>query len=101
MASRNGKANPRKAAQAGGVKSTLPKPSRKAVARALRKTETLSFRLTAAEKDSIRAAAASVGMAITEYLVKCHEVVSVGLSAQKGRNRGRAGIGRSSTLSGG
>jgi hypothetical protein len=76
MVSRHNKANSGKTTKAGSVKAKLPVPPKASVARMLRKTETLSFRLTVAEKESIRAAASSYGMAITEYLVKCHEVIS-------------------------
>lgn len=82
MASRNGQANPRKAAKAGGVNTKLPTPSPSEVTRALLKNETLSFRLTTDEKDGIRAAAASVGMPISVYLVKCHELVARQLRSQ-------------------
>jgi hypothetical protein len=60
-----------------------PVPEKDAVARALKKSETLSCRLTVAEKESIRAAASSYGMAITEYLVKCHEVVGAAKEDQQ------------------
>ncbi len=83
MAPRNRSANPRKAAEAGRMKPGLPMPEREAVTRALVKSETLSFRLTVAEKDSIRAAASSYGMAITEYLVKCHQVVGAAKEDQR------------------
>lgn len=76
MASGNRQANHRKAAQARRMKPALPTPSVEAVDRSMRKTETLSFRLTPLEKDGVRAAASSVGMSISEYLVKCHEVVA-------------------------
>lgn len=76
MASGNRQANPRKAAEARRVKPALPVPSVDAVNRSLRKTETLNLRLTLIEKDGLRAAASSVGMSISEYVLKCHEVVA-------------------------
>jgi len=85
MASRYRKADPATSAKAGRVKGRLPKPSREAVARALRKTETLSFRLTPAEKQGLRVAASSVGMSISEYVLKCHEVISQVLRDQAPR----------------
>ncbi|MFM8338332.1 MAG: plasmid mobilization protein [Opitutaceae bacterium] len=42
----------------------------------LRKSETLSFRLTPEEKDGLRSAASSLSMSISEYVVKCHEAVA-------------------------
>lgn len=80
MASGNRQANPRKAAKAGGVSSGLPVPSKATVARILRKTETLSFRLTPEEKGGLRSAASSLRMSISEYVVKCHEAVAKQLS---------------------
>jgi hypothetical protein len=76
MASGNGQANRRKAAKARRVKASLPSPTVEAVNRSLRKTETLNLRLTPTEKEGLRAAASSVGMSISEYMVKCHEVVA-------------------------
>jgi uncharacterized protein (DUF1778 family) len=57
----------------------LPVPPVATIRRMLRKTETLSFRLTPEEKEGLRVAASSVGMSISEYVVKCHEAVAKNL----------------------
>jgi hypothetical protein len=79
MASRNRKADSGQAAKAGGVTRSLPVPPVATIRRMLRKTETLSFRLTPEEKEGLRVAASSVGMSISEYVVKCHEAVAKNL----------------------
>lgn len=83
MASGNGQANRRKAAKARGMKPGLPSPTVEAVDRSLKKTETLNLRLTPSEKEGLRAAASSVGMSISEYVLKCHEVVAEVLMAKR------------------
>lgn len=57
-------------------RQTLPDVSATEAHRHLRKTATLNFRLTEVEKESVRRAAASVKMPISEYLLKCHDAVS-------------------------
>ena len=76
MASGDRKTNPRKTAKAGGVSGEVPVPPKATVTRMLRKSETLSFRLTPEEKDGLRSAASSLSMSISEYVVKCHEAVA-------------------------
>jgi len=44
------------------------------------KTERVNIRVTAGEKESIFGAAKQCGMKVTEYLVKCHEIVSAALA---------------------
>ena len=61
------------------MKPGLPSPTVEAVDRSLRKTETLNLRLTPTEKEGLRVAASSVGMSISEYVLKCHEVVAEAL----------------------
>jgi hypothetical protein len=78
MAPRNRQADSRQAAKAGRI-TELPVPPKGEVDRVLRKSETLSFRLTKAEKEGLRAAASSVSMSISEYMLKCHEVVAAQL----------------------
>jgi len=70
------KPDSRKAAKVGGLTRSLPVPPVATIKRMLRKTETLSFRLTPEEKEGLRVAASSVGMSISDYVVKCHEAVA-------------------------
>ena len=76
MASRNRKADPRKTAKTGGLKTSLPVPPVATIRRVLRKSETITFRLTPEEKESMRTCASSVGMTVSEYVVRCHEAVA-------------------------
>jgi len=53
---------------------------RQQLRRQLTKTERVNIRVTAGEKESIFGAAKQCGMKVTEYLVKCHEIVSAALA---------------------
>jgi len=48
----------------------------KEVQRAVKKSTAILLRTTADERESIKQAAKSVKLTATEYLVKCHELVS-------------------------
>ncbi len=76
MAPGNSPTNSRKTAKAGCMKPRLPDLTRADVDRGLRKSVTLNFRLTPAEKESLRRTAASLKMSISEYVLKAHDLVS-------------------------
>lgn len=76
MASRNRKADPRETAKTGGLKSSLPVPPVTTIRRVLLKSETITFRLSPEEKENMRTCASSVGMTVSEYLLRCHEAVA-------------------------
>ena len=40
------------------------------------KTEFLQFRVSKSEKDSVQATAAALGLQVSEYIMKLHELVS-------------------------
>jgi uncharacterized protein (DUF1778 family) len=54
----------------------VPEPSLAEIQATLPKSETIHLRVTKAEKAAIRAAAGSLHLSITEYLLKCHTVVA-------------------------
>jgi hypothetical protein len=49
----------------------------------LPKSEAILLRLTVRDKDAITAAAKSLHLTATEYLVKCHEIISEKLSLKR------------------
>jgi uncharacterized protein (DUF1778 family) len=57
-------------------KKPLRAPSRAEVEEILLKTETLNLRLSPADKQEIREAAAAAGLTLTEYLVQAHRLVA-------------------------
>jgi hypothetical protein len=57
-------------------KAAIPEPSLEEIQATLPKTETIHLRVTKAEKNAIRATAGALRLSITEYLLKCHSVVS-------------------------
>lgn len=59
--------------------SELPTVSEEEVRQKIPKTEAILLRLTEEDKASITKAAKSVHLTATEYLVKCHELVSIKL----------------------
>ena len=58
------------------AKAALPEPTLLEIQATLPKSETIHLRVTKAEKAAIRAAAGSLHLSITEYLLKCHTVVA-------------------------
>lgn len=54
----------------------LPAISSAAIQRSLPKTEAILLRLSVADKEAITATAKSLHLTATEYLVKCHQLVS-------------------------
>lgn len=50
------------------------------VKRMLRKDATLQMRLTEADKDDIKGMAGDLGIPVSEYLLRCHWIVSKKLS---------------------
>ena len=57
----------------------FPQPTSDEVKARLLKTETIQLRLTKIEKDEIRRVASRLSLSITDYILKCHEVVSAKL----------------------
>jgi len=57
-------------------KVAIPKPSLEEIHATLPKSETIHLRVTKDEKSAIRATAGALHLSITEYLLKCHAVVS-------------------------
>jgi hypothetical protein len=58
---------------------TTPKisaPSTEEVKRRILKDETIQLRVTKVEKEKIRLVASGLHLNVTDYLIKCHEVVS-------------------------
>ncbi len=53
----------------------VPEPSLAEIKANLPKTDAIHLRLTAAEKEEIKATATSLHLTVTEYLLKCHAVV--------------------------
>ena len=49
----------------------------------LPKSEAILLRLTVRDKDAITVAAKSLHLTATEYLVKCHEIISGKLSSKR------------------
>lgn len=76
MALGNRQKNSRPTAKTRSVKTEMPEVSKSDLQRNLRKTETLNFRLTPAEKESLRRAASELGMSVSEYMLRCHDVIS-------------------------
>ncbi|MCX6952516.1 MAG: hypothetical protein NTV51_10170 [Verrucomicrobia bacterium] len=54
----------------------LPSVTKEEVQRQLPKTKAILLRLTEDDKEAIDAAAKSVHLTATEYLVRCHELIS-------------------------
>jgi hypothetical protein len=57
------------------AKVAIPEPSLEEIQATLPKSETIHLRVTKAEKIAIRYTAGSLNLSITEYLLKCHQVV--------------------------
>jgi len=58
-------------------KSTKPVAvTRAEVSAALPKTETIQLRLSATEKEAVKAAATACGRSVSEYLLECHRLVA-------------------------
>jgi hypothetical protein len=53
----------------------IPEPSLAEIKASLPKTDTIHLRLTTVEKEEIRATAKGSHLTVTEYLLKCHQVV--------------------------
>ena len=64
------------------TKTTLPVLSKKEVVNRMVKSDTIHLRVTKAEKELIRANATGLHLSITDYLLKCHEVVSAKLEEE-------------------
>lgn len=58
------------------TKTTFPEPSKEEVVNRMIKSDTIHLRVTKAEKELIRETATGLNLSITDYLKKCHEVVS-------------------------
>jgi hypothetical protein len=58
---------------------TISAPSIEEVKRRILKEETIQLRVTKVEKEKIRLVASGLHLSTTEYLLKCHEVVSAKL----------------------
>jgi len=58
-------------------KSTKPVTvTRAEVSAALPKTQTIQLRLSATEKEAVKAAATACGRSVSEYLLECHRLVA-------------------------
>ena len=57
----------------------FPQPTSDEVKARVLKTETIQLRLTKIEKDEIRRVASRLSLSITDYILKCHEVVAAKL----------------------
>ena len=55
---------------------TLPVIPAGEVAKWMAKTATVNIRLTPGDKAAMERAASSLGMTVTEYLVRCHSLVA-------------------------
>jgi hypothetical protein len=62
----------------------IPAPSIEEVKRRILKDETIQLRVTKVEKEKIRLVATGLHLTTTEYLLKCHEVVSETLKQKIG-----------------
>ena len=58
------------------TKKAVPRVSKAEVDAKIRKSETIQLRLTPTEKDEIKRKATSLGLSVTEYLIKCHAAVA-------------------------
>jgi hypothetical protein len=54
----------------------FPQPTSDEIKARVLKTETIQLRLTKIEKDEIRRVASRLSLSITDYILKCHEVVA-------------------------
>ena len=57
----------------------FPLPTSDEVKARVLKTETIQLRLTKIEKDDLRRVASRLSLSITDYILKCHEVVAAKL----------------------
>ena len=60
-------------------RASIPEPSLEEIQTTLPKSETIHLRVTKVEKREIRATATALRLSITEYLLKCHAVISARL----------------------
>jgi hypothetical protein len=54
----------------------IPEPTLQEIHATLPKSETVHLRVTKVEKAEIRSTATALRLSITEYLVKCHELIA-------------------------
>ena len=57
----------------------FPQPTAEEVKARVLKSDTIQLRLTKVEKDEIRRVASRLSLSITDYILKCHEVVAAKL----------------------
>lgn len=60
-------------------KEAFPQPTSDEVKARVLKSDTIQLRLTKVEKDEIRRVASRLSLSITDYILKCHEVVAAKL----------------------
>lgn len=60
-----------------------PEVTKEEVEKIVQKTPVIFLRVSATQKDSVKEAAEALGLSVTDYLLRCHELVSSKIPTQK------------------